>query len=600
VTTHAERHIYAFDLEPEVLWRAVTADETFDRGAGPEAVRYRFESHGKGPPSAVAEARVGPFAIDWDEPPLEWEAPLRIAGERRFRRGPVTRFGAEMRLFADGAGARIEHSVELETRGAAGALLARPLLAYLRAGAERAYRKAEHRARTLPTGGGRGDVPELPAGSIAGTARFVDALEALRIHTEDEPAIAARLAALPEHAPRAFRERMRPYELADAWNLPRERVVAAMLAAARAGLLGMAWTILCPRCRMPRATLRMLAALGPPVECEVCGIAFAGDFDRNVELTFDVPAPGRPAPADGARPLRPQAAHQVLAQRTMPTASTAAFNLVLPPGAYVVQVLPDRAARFTVEDDAGSATLEARIEHSRVSAGASVVRAGTVRLRLANPSANDAVVRVVEAELPRSMATAAAVTALQAFRDLFPDDVLGEGVQAAIRSLTFACSEVVGLDRMAAEFGDAYAAQLLRTAVETLREPIALARGTIVKTAGEGVMAVFVDPRDAVEVTLRFGEFAAPLELRSALHRGPCIAVTANGRLEYFGTTVSLAARLARAARPGELLVTDVLAEDQRVGELLPAVERGIVTLRGFPAPVDVVRVRTTGAGVMR
>ena len=600
MTTHAERHIYAFDLAPETLWLAVSDTDAFDRDTGLPPARYRYEPRESGPPAAVAEARLGPFGTEWDEAPLAWEAPQRLAVERRFRRGPVTRYSAELRIFGDGAGARLEHSVELETRDAVGALLARPLLAVARARVERGYRQAEKRARALPQNGARGDLAEVPPASIAGVARFVDALEALQTHTEDEPAIAAHLAALIEHAPRASLARMRPYDVADAWNLPREHVVAAMLGAARAGLLTLFWTIVCPRCRVPRAAVQALSALGPTVHCEICGITFAGDFDRNVELTFEVPSSAGKPEAGGPRPLRPQAARQILAQRSIEAGGTAAFDVVLRPGAYVVQVLPDRIARFTVEEDAGAAALDARIGSARVSAGASVVRAGTVRLQISNTSADDAVVRVVEAELSRSMATAARVTALQVFRDLFPDEVFADGVQGAIRSLTFVCSEVVGLDQLAADFGDAHAARIVRSTLDALREPIVSGRGAIVKTSGDGLTAVFAEPCDAVEAALRFGEAAAPLELRIALDRGPCVALTANGRLDYFGATVNHAARLARAARAGELLLTNVLAEDPRVSELLPTAERGVVTLRGVLQPVDVLRLRTAAAAPAR
>ena len=599
MTTHAERHIYAFDLAPATLWLAVSDTDAFDRESGLPPARYRFEPRENGPPAAIARARFGPFTTEWDEAPAGWEAPLRLAVERRFRRGPVARYSAELRIFGDGAGARLEHSVELEARGTIGALLARPLLAVARARVERGYRRAEKRARASPQEGAHGDAAEAPAGSIAGVARFVDALEALQTHTEDEPTIAARLAALVEHVSRASLAGLRPYEVADAWSLPREHVVAAMLAAARAGLLTLSWTIVCPRCRVPRAALPALSALGPAVHCEICGITFAGDFDRNVELTFDAPSPaGKPEIA--SQPLRPQAARQILAQRSIEPNGAALFDVVLRPGAYVVQVLPDRVARFTVEEDAGAAALDARISATRVSAGASVARAGTVRLQIANASADDAVVRVVEAELSRSMATAAHVTALQVFRDLFPDDVLAAGAQGTVRSLTFVCSDVVGLDRLAEEFGDAHAARIVSSTLDALREPIVATRGAVVKTSGDGLTAVFADPRDAVEAALHFAAAAAPLELRIALDRGPCVALTANGRLDYFGATVNHAARLARAARAGELLLTDVLAEDLRVAELLPTAERGVVTLRGVVQPVEVLRVRTAVAAPAR
>lgn len=588
MTTHAERHIYAFDLPPEDLWRAVAGVEAFDRDARVPPARYRFESRDGAPPRAVASGRVGPFALEWDEPPLEWEVPLRLATERRFARGPVARYAAEMRFFADGAGSRIEHAVDLETRGALGAVIARPLLAYARLGIERAYRRAEARGRASPPGGPSG-VPALPAGSIAGTARFVDGCEALRVHTDDEPAIAERLAALTEHAAAAPRS-LRPYDLADAWGFARDRVVATALAAARAGLIGAGWSILCPRCRIARRVVTTLDALPAPVDCPVCGIAFAADFDRNVELTLEPSSTASTLPATS--PLRPEVSPQVLAQRTLAPNATAAFNVVLRPGAFVVQVLPDRAARFTVEEDAGDATLDARIGPARVTSGASVVRAGSVRLQLSNQSEREVLVRIVEAELPRTMATAATVTALQAFRDLFPDDVPAAGAHEAIRSLTFVCAELAGVEHLETEFGDAHAAQLVADAIGALREPIALAQGAIVRSGGDALLAVFTFPREAVETALRFGELVAPLELRLAVHRGPCVAVDANGRLDYFGATVSLVTRLARAARAGEVLVTDALAEDDRIARILPPGERGIVTLRGVNEPVDVLRVR--------
>jgi class 3 adenylate cyclase len=107
---------------------------------------------------------------------------------------------------------------------------------------------------------------------------------------------------------------------------------------------------------------------------------------------------------------------------------------------------------------------------------------------------------------------------------------------------------------------------------------------------------VFTDPRDAVEAALEFANAAGPLELRIGMHRGPCIAMRANERLDYFGATVNLAARVAHAAGAGEILLTAAVADDARVADVLPDGERGTVVLRGIPAPVDVVLVRTAAA----
>jgi class 3 adenylate cyclase len=220
-----------------------------------------------------------------------------------------------------------------------------------------------------------------------------------------------------------------------------------------------------------------------------------------------------------------------------------------------------------------------------------VVRAGVVHVHVANASARDAIVRVTEAELSDQIATAAHVTALQAFRDLFSSEVLGEGLELSIRSLTLVFTDVVGSTRMYSDNGDARAFRLVREHFDALHEVIALRRGAIVKTIGDAVMAVFADPRDAVESALLFADAVAPLQIRVGMHRGPCIAMRANDRIDYFGATVNLASRVEHAARAGEILMTSTVADDARVADILPAGERGTVALRGIPEPVEVVRV---------
>ena len=580
----SDRFTCTFDVPPDVLWRTVSDTAAINRDTGFPPVRYTHEPTAGGPATTVAHARLGPLALEWEEPPFTWEAPHRVAVERRFRRGPFARFASDVRVVADGDGTRIEHDLELDANGAVGALLAPAVLARCRAGAERAYALAARRARA--------SAAIVPAGGIAHVARFVDALEALRPHTEHEPAIAARLAALVEHADDETVARMRPYVLADAWQLPRDRVLGAMLAATRSGLLDLSWTLICPSCRGQKNSVATLARVGGSVHCESCGIAYPPEFDRNVEVTFDARPSGRSEMPAVYGIGGPEIARQTLAQMALPPGGEGSLLTVLRAGAYVVQALPDRVARFTVEDDAGASSLGVRVNDDGVRAGTSVVQSGAVRVRIENASTHTAVVRITEAELTGQIATAADVTALQAFRDLFPSEVPAPGVELAIRALTVVFTDVAGSTLMYAESGDSHAYRLVREHFDAVHDVIALHRGAVVKTMGDSMMAVFADPRDAVEAAREFGAAAAPLELRIGLHRGPCIAVRANDRLDYFGATVNLAARVAHAASAGEILITAAVADDARVADVLPDGERGTVALRGIPSPVDVVLIR--------
>jgi adenylate cyclase len=50
---------------------------------------------------------------------------------------------------------------------------------------------------------------------------------------------------------------------------------------------------------------------------------------------------------------------------------------------------------------------------------------------------------------------------------------------------------------------------------------------------------------------------AVPLTLKSSLHAGPCLAVNANDRLDFFGTTINLAARMVSCCQGSDLVVSD-------------------------------------------
>ena len=67
------------------------------------------------------------------------------------------------------------------------------------------------------------------------------------------------------------------------------------------------------------------------------------------------------------------------------------------------------------------------------------------------------------------------------------------------------------------------------------------------------------------------------------LHYGPCIAVNLNGRLDYFGTTVNLAARLEGQSRGGDIVLSEKLRDDPGVTNLLAELP---VTVTGFATAI--------------
>jgi class 3 adenylate cyclase len=87
--------------------------------------------------------------------------------------------------------------------------------------------------------------------------------------------------------------------------------------------------------------------------------------------------------------------------------------------------------------------------------------------------------------------------------------------------------------------------------------------------------------------------------LKLGLHLGACIAVTAGGLLDYFGSSVNTAARLEHQCRGGEAVVSEAALADPEAREALAGrtVVEDSATLRGLSEPVRFVRISGGKAG---
>jgi adenylate cyclase len=125
-------------------------------------------------------------------------------------------------------------------------------------------------------------------------------------------------------------------------------------------------------------------------------------------------------------------------------------------------------------------------------------------------------------------------------------------------------TDLVGFSDWALEAGDDAALELLR-AVGTKVDPAIRDRGgRIVKRLGDGVMAVFDEAESAVEAALGASRAAGQIEvggyspqLRAGIHFGRPRKLGG----DYFGVDVNVAARVADAAGPGEVLISEAVCE---------------------------------------
>lgn len=152
------------------------------------------------------------------------------------------------------------------------------------------------------------------------------------------------------------------------------------------------------------------------------------------------------------------------------------------------------------------------------------------------------------------------LTALQAWQRLSERQDRGRGkVDVAILF-----TDLVGFSSWALEVGDQQAVRLLRDFSEAAEPPILERRGEVVKWLGDGLMGAFWDAGNAVEAAFAAHERTALIEvegyqpqLRTGIHIGRPRKLGG----DYFGIDVNIAARLAEAAKPGEILVSDPTLE---------------------------------------
>ncbi len=188
-------------------------------------------------------------------------------------------------------------------------------------------------------------------------------------------------------------------------------------------------------------------------------------------------------------------------------------------------------------------------------------------------------------------ATASEVTALQVFRDLFATEALRPGEQISVGTLTVLFTDLKNSTRMYREIGDAIAFGHVMNHFDVLKEVIAEHDGALVKTIGDAVMAVFRQPSAALKAMLHAQQKLAdpsgrkPLRLKAGVHVGPCIAVTLNERLDYFGSTVNLAARLEGQSTGEDIVISSDVYDDPEVRALLGEPGTGFVARR-FEMPL--------------
>jgi adenylate cyclase len=132
------------------------------------------------------------------------------------------------------------------------------------------------------------------------------------------------------------------------------------------------------------------------------------------------------------------------------------------------------------------------------------------------------------------------------------------------RELAIVFTDLAGFSSWALDAGDEEAVTLLREVGSTIEPELCARGGEIVKRLNDGLMVVFDDPGRAIAAAHASARALEDVgvaghrpQLRAGVHAGRPRRIGG----DYFGVDVNIAARVAEAAGPGEVLVSEAVHE---------------------------------------
>jgi class 3 adenylate cyclase len=425
-----------------------------------------------------------------------------------------------------------------------------------------------------------------------------------------------------------------PIEFAERYGVPEGDAIDGFLHASRLGMFDLSWDVVCPDCGgILSEVVSLRQVRRPEMGCALCDRSYETDLDHLIAVTFTVSPrvrairghrPEDQAPIDYLRehylgptlvlPRGEEFVRMCAAWHrwidAIPPRSEAVVELDLAPGWMIVQEYRFHCA--TILEVTGEPATDRRdiaiaFGHGGATPAKLSIAPGPARFVIENLTdhrglctvfdANDALHDMMARRKP--YLTAKQVVTSQTFRDLYRTEVLDLDQGLRLRNLTVLFTDLRSSTELYDRIGDLAAYDLVRRHFAVLGDVIGDHRGAVVKTIGDAVMATFSTPvagmAAALDMRDQMARFNvdrgdAALLLKIGLHAGPCLAVWSNERLDFFGQTVNIAARVQALAPAGGIVATESALD----GDVRALLVRAGATLRPRQAALRGIRDHMT------
>lgn len=565
-----------YPLDKDTVWNLLSDTDRLNRFIGLFPVTFKDVTKNKNNVfyrDALAKVK-GIVPLKWQEYPFEWVKYEYYDVKRDYYDGPLKQFIGGVELLEIDGGTEVRLYAEFTPRNILG-IMAIPLTGV----------KSMHNTIKYVDGflsnydhaSKSGTVPvnyKKPNVNLSELARLEELLKRFPI---EEREIYLLHNYLLTQASQDVAE-MRPYQLSRQWGVHKKNVLKLFLYATKVGILNLSWNLICPNCRVSKTQYTSLSQLQEQFHCDLCGVNYDANFEKYVELYFSVHPSIRQSFSQSYCVGGPMITPHIYVQKVIKCGSIGEVKVPQTNGKLKIRVLEFNEV-INVDVSEKNDTEEIFIQYQDTGWNYSFIEMGkhTRSISIENGDNKDIVVVVEEVNWDKDVVTAAEVTAMQQFRDLFSSEVLSPGQQIGIENVTILFSDLRDSTSLYESIGDANAYGKVKRHFDFLTSWISDNSGSVVKTIGDAVMAVFYRPEDAVKaavdiqknVTTFNVEREDNITLKIGLFNGPAIVVNSNDRLDYFGRTVNIAARIQAESHGNDIVMEEALLKREEINKML-------------------------------
>lgn len=507
----------------------------------------------------------------WIEEPYQWEYPFRFGVKRLYKNGSHRDVIMQVDLHPNKKGTRLQYQMWITPGNAFFSYFSILRLKTLTRRKIRNYFKRCDETVSRNLHPYRLESPKkLPSGAL----NRIDEISTVLCHKTGHNQIVKRLIDFISRADEIDLHHINPLQMAREWNANNKEVLAVFLHAAKEGLLNFNWNLHCPSCRTIQHTCRALNEVHEPVFCHDCNREFKVNFNRSIQLSF------RPNPlirkiSNKTHSIEGPHKHpHVVIQQVLKPGHRRYLFTELEDGIYHLHSSKTGGKAKIHVQNSGEDTVDVVLTDSGMAGEVTLVN--KPNLTFINDTSKEQVFTLERAAWDDNILTAAHVTSLQIFRDLFANEVLRKGEKISVDRLTLMFTDLYDSTAMYHKEGDDRAVSRVIEHFEILQEAVAKEDGALVKTIGDSIMAVFSTPSQAMnafinaqQIISKDERFNKSLQLKAGIHHGSCVAVNLNNKIDYFGSTVNIASRLVDSADVNEVMVSESVFSDLGVSELM-------------------------------